>query len=101
MNPIVLETPNVYYEIDINIKEATYSLKTYSVSEATDPINYEYGQLCDMPRDAGEPQFNFYIGWGDSPQNAGEHLLCKTQIIRICFIIRLQVRLGHWNPEKR
>ena len=77
VNPIVLETPNVYYEIDINIKEATYSLKTYSVSEATDPINYEYGQLCDMPRDAGEPQFNFYIGWGDSPQNAGEHLFVQ------------------------
>ena len=30
-----------------------------------------------MPRDAGEPQFNFYIGWGDSPQNAGEHLFVQ------------------------
>lgn len=75
--PIVLDTPNVYYEIDINVKQSTYSIKTYSVTEATDPINYEYGQLCDMPRDAGEPQFNFYIGWGDSPQNAGEHLFVQ------------------------
>lgn len=61
--PIVLDTPNVYYEIDINVKQSTYSIKTYSVTEATDPINYEYGQLCDMPRNEGEPQFNFYIGW--------------------------------------
>lgn len=75
--PIVLDTPNVYYEIDINVKQSTYSIKTYSVTEATDPINYEYGQLCDMPRNAGEPQFNFYIGWGDSPQNAGEHLFVQ------------------------
>lgn len=75
--PIVLDTPNVYYEIDINVKQSTYSIKTYSVTEATDPINYEYGQLCDMPRTEGEPQFNFYIGWGDSPQNAGEHLFVQ------------------------
>lgn len=75
--PIVLDTPNVYYEIDINVKQSTYSIKTYSVTEATDPINYEYGQLCDMPRNEGEPQFNFYIGWGDSPQNAGEHLFVQ------------------------
>lgn len=75
--PIVLDTPNVYYEIDLNVKQSTYSIKTYSVSEATDPINYEYGQLCDMPRNEGEPQFNFYIGWGDSPQNAGEHLFVQ------------------------
>lgn len=75
--PIVLDAPNVYYEIDINVKQSTYSIKTYSVTEATDPINYEYGQLCDMPRNEGEPQFNFYIGWGDSPQNAGEHLFVQ------------------------
>ena len=75
--PIVLDTPNVYYEIDINVKQSTYSIKTYSVTEATDPINYEYGQLCDMPRNEGEPQFNFYIGWGDSPQNAEEHLFVQ------------------------
>lgn len=75
--PIVLDTPNVYYEIDINVKQSTYSIKTYSVTEATGPINYEYGQLCDMPRNEGEPQFNFYIGWGDSPQNAGEHLFVQ------------------------
>lgn len=75
--PIVLDAPNVYYEIDINVKQSTYSMKTYSVTEATDPINYEYGQLCDMPRNEGEPQFNFYIGWGDSPQNAGEHLFVQ------------------------
>lgn len=83
--PIVLDTPNVYYEIDINVKQSTYSIKTYSVTEATDPINYEYGQLCDMPRNEGEPQFNFYIGWGDSPQNAGEHLFVQDANNRHLF----------------
>ena len=44
--PIVLDKAGVYYEIDINVKDATYSMRTYSVTEATTPIKYEYGKKC-------------------------------------------------------
>lgn len=75
--PIVLDTPNVYYEIDINVKQSTYAIKTYSVNEATDPINYEYGQPCFDVWENGSEFINFYIGWGGSPQDAGEHLFVQ------------------------
>ena len=38
----------MYYEIDINIQESTYNIKTYSVDEATSPIKYEYGKRVLM-----------------------------------------------------
>lgn len=77
--PIVLEEAGVYYEIDINVKEATYSMRTYSVTEATDPINYEYGKKCfDRWENGNEADFiEFYIGWGGSPQDAGNHLFVQ------------------------
>lgn len=77
--PIVLKEAGVYYEIDINVKEATYSMRTYSVTEATDPINYEYGKKCfDRWENGNEADFiEFYIGWGGSPQDAGNHLFVQ------------------------
>jgi hypothetical protein len=77
--PIVLDKAGVYYEIDINVKDATYSMRTYSVTEATTPIKYEYGKKCfDRWENGNEADFiNFYIGWGSSPQDAGNHLFVQ------------------------
>ncbi len=75
--PIVLDTPNVYYEIDINIQESTYNIKTYSVDEATSPIKYEYGKPCFDVWENGSEMIDFYIGWGSSPQDAGAHLFVQ------------------------
>ena len=77
--PIVLDEAGVYYEIDINVKEATYEMRTYSVAEATDPINYEYGTKCfDRWENGNQADFiEFYIGWGGSPQDAGNHLFVQ------------------------
>ena len=77
--PLVLNEAGVYYEIDINVKESTYTMRTYPVSEATNPMNYEYGKKCfDRWENGNEADFiNFYIGWGGSPQDAGNHLFVQ------------------------
>ena len=74
--PIVLEEAGVYYEIEFNVQDLTYSMHTYSVDEATDPINYEYGSQTFWDDNAKE-YINFYIGWGGSPQDAGNHLFVQ------------------------
>ena len=72
--PIVLDEAGVYYEIDLNVLDLTYSMRTYSVDEATDPIgHYTYGTAC-FDRWENETEYiDFYIGWGGSPQDAGNH----------------------------
>lgn len=76
--PIVLDEAGVYYEIDIDVLELSYSMSTYTVDEATDPINYTYGEACfDRWEDGGSDLIAFYIGWGSSPSDAGNHLFTQ------------------------
>lgn len=79
--PIVLSQAGVYYEIDLNVKEGTYTTRTYSVSEATDPIKYDkYGagsNNYDRWGDGGSSLIDFYIGFGGSPADAGNHLFVQ------------------------
>lgn len=77
VNPIILDQPNVYYKIIFNTKTGDYTSSTYSVVEATDPINYEYGKPCFDLWENGTEFINFYIGWGGSPQDAGNHLFAQ------------------------
>lgn len=77
--PIVLDEAGVYYEIDINVKESTYSMRTYSVTEATNPMKYEYGKPCFDRWENGESFIDFYIGWGGSPQDAGNQLFAQDK----------------------
>ena len=73
--PIVLNEAGVYYEIDFNVLDLTYSMRTYSVDEASDPMgHYTYGAKCfDRWEDGGSELIEFYIGWGSSPQDTGNH----------------------------
>ena len=50
-------------------------MRTYSVDEASDPMgHYTYGAKCfDRWEDGGSDLIEFYIGWGGSPQDAGNH----------------------------
>ncbi len=77
--PIVLTEAGVYYEIEIDVLNSTYKMSTYSVTEATDPIKYEYGKKCfDRWENGNEADFiEFYLGWGGSPQDAGNHLFVQ------------------------
>lgn len=77
--PIVLDKAGVYYEIDINVKESTFQMRTYSVAEATTPINYTYGEKCfDRWENKNPADFiEFQLGWGGSPQDAGNHLFVQ------------------------
>lgn len=75
--PIVLEKAGVYYEIDFNVINSTYSMRTYSVAEATNPMKYEYGKPNFDRWENGESFIDFYIGWGSSPQDAGNHLFVQ------------------------
>lgn len=77
--PIVLDEAGVYYEINIDVINSTYSMRTYSVSEATDPINYEYGTPCFDRWENGESYIDFVIGWGSSPQDAGNHIFVQDE----------------------
>lgn len=60
--PIVLTEANVYYEITIDIKNSTYSLKTYPISKATNRLPQAIGSNYYL--DPGQPQFvvPFQIG---------------------------------------
>lgn len=74
--PIVLDKAGVYYEIDLNVKEGTFKTRTYSVAEATDPIKYKkYGAgSANFDRwESGSEMIDFYLGWGGSPSDAGNH----------------------------
>ena len=77
--PIVLDEAGVYYEINIDVINSTYSMRTYSVSEATNPINYEYGTPCFDRWENGESYIDFVIGWGGSPQDAGNHVFVQDE----------------------
>lgn len=76
--PIVLEEAGVYYEIDFNVLDLTYSMRTYSVDEATNPMKYEYGSNTFWDADA-QANIAFYIGWGGDPKDAGNHLFVQDE----------------------
>lgn len=50
--PIVLDQANVYYKISFNISDGSYSMSTYTIEEAIDPIPLVYGS-------------NTFDVWGD------------------------------------
>lgn len=41
--PIVLDQAHVYYEFTFNIQNGSYTMRTYSIDEAIDPIPHVYG----------------------------------------------------------
>lgn len=59
---------------------SSYTIKTYSVEEASDPMgHYEYGEKCFDVWENGSELIEFYIGWGGSPQDAGNHLFVQDE----------------------
>lgn len=58
--PLVLEEANVYYLIDFNISDLTYTIDTYSIEEAIDPIPGEMGDVI-VPGPNGNVEL--YIGY--------------------------------------
>ena len=76
--PIVLDEAGVYYEIAFNVLDLTYTMRTYSVAEASDPMgHYTYGTACFDRWENGTEYIDFFIGWGGSPQDAGNHLFTQ------------------------
>ena len=78
--PFVLDQAGVYYQIEFNTMESTYSISTYSVDDATDPIpeNYVYGEATfDAWEDGGSWMIDFYIGWGSSPSDVEDKLFAQ------------------------
>ena len=77
--PFVLDQAGVYYQFEFNIMESTYSISTYSVDDATSPIpeNYVYGEATFDRWENGESYIEFYLGWGSSPSDAGDHLFAQ------------------------
>lgn len=78
--PFVLDIPNVYYEITLDLLMSSYTIRTYSVEEASDPMgHYQYGEKCFDVWENGSEFIEFYIGWGGSPQDAGNHLFVQDE----------------------
>lgn len=62
--PIVLEEANVYYQITFNTLSGDYSISTYSIEDAIDPIPHEIGSISlDTWGDGGSWLQEFYIGY--------------------------------------
>ena len=99
--PIVLDEAGVYYEIDINVKESTYSMRTYSVTEATNPMKYEYGKPCFVPLgEVGNRSLISYSRLGRFSSGCGKSSCLPDKIILIFSIIR-KMELGRWKPVKK
>lgn len=63
--PIVLDQANVYYKINFNILEKTYSMSVYSLEEAQDPWDptvLTYGEKCFDLWGDGSEYINFTFG---------------------------------------
>lgn len=68
--PIVLPTPNLYYQITFNTKTGVYDVSSYSIAEAIDPLPQAIGS--DYYLDPSQPQHivPFQIGiMYDGPGN--------------------------------
>ncbi len=62
--PIVLDQANVYYQITFSTLTGDYSISTYSIEEAIDPIPHEIGSISlDTWEDGGSWLQEFYIGY--------------------------------------
>ena len=62
--PIVLEQANIYYEITLDVKNSIYSVKTYPIADAVDPVPHAYGSTSlDTWDDGGSWLQEFYFGY--------------------------------------
>ena len=59
---IILPQAGVYYRIEINTKEGTYSLSTFPIEEAIAPVPHEYGSISMDTWENGEWLQEFYFG---------------------------------------
>ena len=88
--PIVLDQANVYYEINIDVKNSTYNLKTYSIADAVDPIPHTYGSISlDTWGDGGSWLQEFYFGYMTSS---------PTEVLRFTAKIRPILTCSIWIP---
>ena len=61
--PFVLDIANTYYLIKFNTVKCTYSIETYSIAEAIDPIPHTFG-ANELDRwKSGEEFIEFYFGY--------------------------------------
>lgn len=111
--PIVLNEAGVYYLIRFNVQSGDYSISTYPVSEAIDPIPHVYGSISlDTWFDGGSWLQEFYFGYTTSgpgditrfvqdPQNPHRFWLEDPLVLeageQMNFIIHNWHSDGWWN----
>lgn len=59
---IILPDAGVYYRIEINTNEGTYSLSTFSIDKAIDPVPLEYNSNSFDCWENGDEFIEFYFG---------------------------------------
>lgn len=68
--PFVLDIANTYYLIKFNTVKCTYSIETYSIAEAIDPIPHKFGSNELDRWKSGEEFIEFYFGYTtEGPEN--------------------------------
>lgn len=61
--PFVLDLAGVYYRFTLDLVAKTYSIDTYSVAEATDPVPHEFGSMLMDRYQNGEEYIEFWFGY--------------------------------------
>lgn len=61
--PLVLDKAQVYYLIKFNTATRTYSMDTYSIADAVDPIPHPFGSMELDRWKSGEEYIEFYFGY--------------------------------------
>ena len=61
--PLVLDKAQVYYLIKFNTATRTYSIDTYSIADAVDPIPHPFGSMELDRWKSGEEYIEFYFGY--------------------------------------
>lgn len=111
--PIILDQAGVYYLFRFNVKSGDYTISTYPVSKAIDPIPHEYGSISlDTWFDGGSWLQEFYFGYTTSgpdnitrfvqdPQNPHRFWLEDPLVFdageQLNFIIHNWHHAGWWN----
>lgn len=108
---IVLPEAGVYYRIEINTKEGTYSLETFSVNEAIDPVPHEFGSKNLDTWGSGEDLREFYFGllFSNPPSvenyrfvqdENNPHLYRLKEPITYSFGDRVNFYIHNWHPSE-
>lgn len=93
--PIVLDREKVYYHITIDILSKEYTLDTYSVEDAIDPIPHPFGTESMDRYENGEEYVEFWFGYTTSgPGDIARFIQDADNPHRFCLDTPIRLQQG-------